>query len=102
MKIEYKDEIVTLQAENGEEKEFLNLVGKEGLRNFGSGSNNVLALPSKAGLKQIHLTKGQIHMVTYCLGLNSESMKELYGKEKSQELFYTFMPRSELLAESET
>ena len=102
MKIVFNLGIITLYAENDEEKEFLDKVGKEGLRNFGSGSSNVLALPSEAGLKQIHLTEDQINMITYIFGLNRERMFELYGKEEAQALLFTFIPRSELLGEPET
>jgi len=90
MKIEYKDEIVTLTAENGEEKNFLKKVSKEGLRNFGSGSSNVLALPSAADLRQVHLTEKQVEMIIYSLGFSHVSMWQVYGKEESEALQFSF------------
>ena len=61
MKCKFKDEIITLTGETKEEKEFLYKAFKEGLRNYGGGSNNSLALPSLAGLTQVHLDQDDVN-----------------------------------------
>jgi len=52
--------ILYLRPESDEDQEFLDKVYKEGLRNFGGGSYNTLALPSEAGLVQIHVSLTKI------------------------------------------
>lgn len=86
MKAEFKEGILTLRAETDEEKKFLDKVGYEGLRNFGSGSCNTLALPSIAGVKQFHLTPDQITVIVFALGRADSYLRRSYGPEKTDGL----------------
>lgn len=63
-----KDGILILRGETDEEKKFLKMVDREGIRNFGGGSYNTFTLPSKAGLQQFHFNSGQVSMLCYALG----------------------------------
>ena len=60
MKAELIKGILQLRAEDDGERVFLKKVYEEGLRNFGGGSYNSLALPSLAGLVQIHVPLSKI------------------------------------------
>ncbi|MBA7685437.1 hypothetical protein ES703_93862 [subsurface metagenome] len=81
MKTKFKDGILTLRAENEEEQKFLRTGFDEGLRNFGGGSTNLLALPSLAGLKQVHFKEGQLKILAYALHIGEEKLNQVFGRE---------------------
>lgn len=70
--------VLTLKGENEEEKQFLTQAGIEGLRNFGTGTTNVLALPSTAELKQFHLSCHELTMVAYMIGKAEGDLRRSY------------------------
>ena len=82
MKAELNNNVLHLRNENEEEKKFLDKAGKEGLRNFGSGSVNAVSLPSLANLIQVHFEPMEMALLLYCIGKCEESLIETYGFER--------------------
>ena len=63
LKAEFNKGILTLRAEDDEEKEFLDEAFKEGLRAFGGGSYMTVCLPSLANLIQFHIAKDDFELL---------------------------------------
>ena len=63
LEAEFNKGILTLRAEDDEEKVFLDEAFKEGLRAFGGGSYVTVCLPSMANLIQLHIDKGDLELL---------------------------------------